>query len=107
MASLCRPGGLAEFVAVRRRLRRGPSGMGDEEAAGFLVAYGTSHVALSGGEAPAGRDAAGAGAAGGVGLTAVELGALMGARVMAAARGRRSSGGRSRGGGGPAFDTGR
>ena len=65
-----------------------PEAMADEEAAGFLVAYGTSHVALAElARLRPGETLLVTGAAGGVGLTAVELGALMGARVLAVARG--------------------
>lgn len=58
------------------------------DAAGFQVAYGTSHLALTG---PArlreGETLVVLGAGGGVGLTAVEIGAVLGARVIAVARG--------------------
>ncbi len=62
--------------------------MPDEEVAGFLVAYGTSDVALGhrAGLRP-GETLLVTGASGGVGLTAVEIGRLMGARVIAVARG--------------------
>jgi NADPH2:quinone reductase len=65
-----------------------PEDMSEIEAAGFQVAYSTSHVAL----AHRARLAPGEtlvvfGAAGGVGLTAVEIGRLMGATVIAVARG--------------------
>ncbi|MEI4471519.1 NADPH:quinone oxidoreductase family protein [Frigidibacter sp. MR17.24] len=65
-----------------------PEGMSFETAAGFQIAYGTSHLALT----RAARLAPGetlvvTGAAGGVGLTAVEIGAQLGARVIAVARG--------------------
>lgn len=65
-----------------------PDRMSWRDAAGFQIAYGTSHLALTG---PA-RLAAGdtlvvLGAGGGVGLTAVEIGAALGARVIAVARG--------------------
>ncbi|WP_342028334.1 NADPH:quinone oxidoreductase family protein [Paracoccus aminovorans] len=65
-----------------------PEGMGYDEAAGFLIAYGTSHFALTlrAGLRP-GETLAVLGAAGGVGLTAVEIGAALGARVVAVARG--------------------
>jgi NADPH2:quinone reductase len=65
-----------------------PEAMPDAEVAGFLVAYGTSEVALSfrAGLKP-GETLLVTGASGGVGLTAVELGKLMGARVIAVARG--------------------
>jgi NADPH:quinone reductase len=59
-----------------------------EEAAGFVVAYGTSHVALTHrARLQAGETLLVLGAAGGVGLTAVQIGRLMGARVVAVARG--------------------
>jgi len=82
-------GGLAEYgVFDANRAVPIPDAMPFEEAAGFLVAYGTSHLALM----HRARLAAGdrllvLGAAGGVGLTAVELGALVGAEVIAVARG--------------------
>jgi NADPH:quinone reductase len=62
--------------------------MPDAEAAGFLVAYGTSHLALDHrARLQRGETLLVLGAAGGVGLTAVEIGKLMGARVVAVARG--------------------
>ena len=65
-----------------------PETMGWAEAAGFLIAYGTSHLALSHRAGLRAGDAlAVLGAAGGVGLTAVEIGAALGARVIAVARG--------------------
>lgn len=65
-----------------------PDAMSFAEAAGFQVAYGTSHLALTGrGALRAGETLAVLGAAGGVGLTAVEIGAALGARVIAVARG--------------------
>ena len=82
-------GGLAEYGCFPAgRAVPLPDPMEDVTAAGFLVAYGTSHLAL----ARRARLAAGErllvlGAAGGVGLTAVELGAAMGAEVIAGARG--------------------
>lgn len=65
-----------------------PDAMNYEEAAGFLIAYGTSHFALTlrAGLRP-GETLVVLGAAGGVGLTAVEIGAALGARVVAVARG--------------------
>lgn len=81
-------GGLAEHLAVGAdRCVPVPEAMSDEEVAGFLVAYGTSHVALAYRARLRPREKlAVLGASGGVGLTAVELGALMGARVIAVAR---------------------
>lgn len=82
-------GGLAEhglFDAARCMLV--PDGMPSEIAAGFQVAYGTSHLALSRrARLLAGETLLVLGAAGGVGLTAVEIGKAMGARVIAVARG--------------------
>ena len=57
-------------------------------AAGFPVAYGTSHFGLTHrGNLKAGETLLVLGAAGGVGLSAVEIGKQMGARVIAAAGG--------------------
>jgi NADPH2:quinone reductase len=80
-------GGLAErAVLPARRLVGVPDGIGLDQAAGLMYAYGTAHHAL--------RDRAQIrpretllvlGAAGGVGLAAVEIGRLLGARVIAAA----------------------
>mgnify|MGYP003606397560 CR=1 FL=1 len=65
-----------------------PETMSWEEAAGFLIAYGTSHLALvHRGGLRAGETVVVLGAAGGVGLTAVEIAAALGARVIAVARG--------------------
>jgi NADPH2:quinone reductase len=59
-----------------------------EQAAGFQIAYGTSHLALDHrASLRSGETLLVLGAAGGVGLTAVEIGAQMGARVIASARG--------------------
>lgn len=65
-----------------------PDAMSHEEAAGFLVAYGTSHLALTlRAGLGTGETLAVLGAAGGVGLTAVEIGAALGARVIGIANG--------------------
>jgi NADPH:quinone reductase-like Zn-dependent oxidoreductase len=65
-----------------------PDSMSFEQAAGFQVAYGTSHLALTGrGDLHAGQTLVVLGAAGGVGLTAVEIGVALGARVIGVARG--------------------
>ena len=59
-----------------------------ESAAGFLIAYGTPHVALSHrAELQPCERLLVLGAAGGTGLAAVAVGKLMGAEVIAAARG--------------------
>ena len=65
-----------------------PDAMPFEQAAGFMIAYGTSHVALGHrARLQPGETLLVLGAAGGVGLTAVEIGKKMGARVVAVARG--------------------
>jgi len=81
-------GGLAEMVAVDAdRCTTIPDDMPFDQAAGFLVVYGTSYYALKTCAAlQAGETLLVLGAAGGVGLAAVELGAAMGARVVAAAK---------------------
>ncbi len=82
-------GGLAEFGAFPATLCRPvPAAMSDVEAAGFQVAYGTSHLALTRrARLRRGETLLVLGAAGGVGLTAVEVGSVLGARVIAVARG--------------------
>ena len=82
-------GGLAEEGVFPAALCRPvPDGMSPETAAGFQVAFGTSHLALTRrARLKPGETLAVFGAAGGVGLTAVEVGAAMGARVIAVARG--------------------
>lgn len=65
-----------------------PDAMDFVTAAGFPVAYGTSHFALTHrGNLKPGETLLVLGAAGGVGLTAVEIGKQLGARVIAAAGG--------------------
>lgn len=82
-------GGLAEFGCFdARRAIEIPDSMSFEEAAAFVVAYGTSHVALDyRARLQPGETLLVLGAAGGVGLTAIEIGKLMGANVIACARG--------------------
>ncbi|WP_106744857.1 NADPH:quinone oxidoreductase family protein [Yoonia maritima] len=66
-----------------------PDDMPSDAAAGFMVAYGTSHLVLARrAKLQAGETLLVLGAAGGVGLTAVEIGKAMGARVIAVARGQ-------------------
>lgn len=82
-------GGLAEqgTFPVESLLPIPPS-LSFAEAAGFQIAYGTSHLALAHkARLQPGETLLVLGAAGGVGLTAVEIGARMGARVIACARG--------------------
>ncbi len=82
-------GGLAEMGCFPvDRITPIPASMPFEDAAAFLVAYGTSHLALGHrGRLQKGERLLVLGAAGGVGLTAVEIGARMGAEVIACARG--------------------
>lgn len=82
-------GGLAEYGCFpAARCLPIPDAMPFDQAAGFIVAYGTSHVALEHrARLQPGETLLVLGAAGGVGLTAVEIGARMGARVVAVARG--------------------
>ncbi len=82
-------GALAEWLCLpASQLSTLPDAMPFEEAAGFPIAYGTSHLALDWKAAlQPGETLFVTGAAGGVGLTAVEIGKRMGARVIASARG--------------------
>lgn len=80
-------GGMAEKAVVEEaRCIAMPDAMPFDEAAAFIMTYGTSYYALKqrGALAP-GETLLILGAAGGVGLAAVELGKAMGARVIAAA----------------------
>jgi NADPH2:quinone reductase len=82
-------GGLADYAALPAEICVPlPDDMNTVDAAAFLIAYGTSHVALDyKAHLKAGERLLVLGASGGVGLTAVELGKLMGAEVIACARG--------------------
>ncbi|MCK0167515.1 NADPH:quinone oxidoreductase family protein [Jannaschia sp. S6380] len=82
-------GGLAEHGCFPAdRVVPVPTGMSADIAAGFLVAWSTSHLALfHRARLRAGERVVVLGAAGGVGLTAVELAANAGAEVVAVARG--------------------
>jgi NADPH2:quinone reductase len=82
-------GGMAEQGVFPAALCRPiPESMTDATAAGFMVVYGTSHLALTRrAQLQQGETLLVLGAAGGVGLTAVEIGKAMGARVIAVARG--------------------
>ncbi|SEU04775.1 NADPH:quinone oxidoreductase family protein [Paracoccus homiensis] len=87
--AISHPGTMADLIVTSETaLIPIPDSMSFEQAAGFQVAYGTSHLALAGpGDLRPGQTLAVLGAAGGVGLTAVEIGAAMGARVIGIARG--------------------
>lgn len=89
VACYCGHGGLAELACLdANRLIPIPDQMSYVDAAAFLIAYGTSHLALDYKAAlQPGETLYVTGAAGGVGLTAVEIGKRMGARVIASARG--------------------
>jgi NADPH2:quinone reductase len=86
---VCTGGALAEMICLPAdRMTPLPEGMDMDEAAGFPVAYGTSHLALAWkARLQPGETLFVTGAAGGVGLTAVEIGKRLGARVIASARG--------------------
>src|SRR5258708_16823039 len=75
-----------EVIAPADRVYRVPDAMDFPSAAGFPVAYGTSHGAFDWrAHLQPGEWALVLGAAGGVGLTAVEIAKAMGAKVIAAA----------------------
>jgi NADPH2:quinone reductase len=80
-------GGMAEKLALEEaRCTAIPDDMPFDEAAAFILTYGTSYYALKDrGSLKAGETLLVLGAAGGVGLAAVELGKAAGARVIAAA----------------------
>ncbi|MGA7323661.1 MAG: alcohol dehydrogenase catalytic domain-containing protein [Rhodomicrobium sp.] len=80
-------GGMAEKLTVpAERCFVIPDAMPFEEAASFLMTYGTSHYALKDrGHLKPGELLLVLGAAGGVGSAAIEIGKAMGARVIAAA----------------------
>ncbi len=82
-------GGLADYGCFdAARAVPLPDAMSMTDAAAFLIAYGTSHLALAHrAKMQPGETLLVLGAAGGVGLTAVEIGKLMGATVIACARG--------------------
>lgn len=87
--AVCYPGTMAQVIAVpQSACLKIPDRMSFEQAAGFQIAYGSSHLALTlRAELRPGETLAVLGAAGGVGLTAVEIGRAMGARVIGIARG--------------------
>lgn len=87
VAATCVGGAMAEEICVPAgNAVPIPDTMDYIDAAGFIIAYGTSYHALRQRAAlQAGERLLVLGAGGGVGLTAVELGSLMGAEVIAAA----------------------
>jgi NADPH2:quinone reductase len=89
IAAFCGQGGLAEYASIASSSCIVlPETMPSEIAAGFQIAYGTSHLALTRrARLQAGETLVVLGAAGGVGLTAVEIGHAIGARVIGVARG--------------------
>ncbi len=89
IASYCGFGGFAEEALLpANTCVPMPDSMDNVSVAAFLIAYGTSHVALKHrANLLPGERLLVLGASGGVGLTAVELGKLMGAEVIACARG--------------------
>ncbi len=82
-------GGFAEVaVADVDSVYKIPENLSYPEAAGFPVAYGSSHLALDDvAHVQPGQTLVVFGAAGGVGLTAVEIGKMMGATVIGVASG--------------------
>jgi NADPH2:quinone reductase len=80
-------GGMAEELSLEaHRLVKIPDAMPFDDAAAFIMTYGTSYHALKDrADMKPGQTLLVLGAAGGVGLAAVELGKQMGARVVAAA----------------------
>jgi NADPH2:quinone reductase len=80
-------GGMAEKLALEAaRLVKIPDSMPFDEAAAFIMTYGTSwHALKDRAQLKAGQSLLVLGAAGGVGLAAVELGKAVGANVIAAA----------------------
>ncbi|MSU89701.1 zinc-binding dehydrogenase [Rhodobacteraceae bacterium 2CG4] len=88
VAAMPGAGGFAEAVCLpAAACVPVPEGMTDAQAAGFIIAYATSLIALQRAALAPGETLLVLGAAGGVGLTAVEVGRQMGATVIACARG--------------------
>lgn len=78
-------GGFAtHFIADAGRVNKIPDAMPFDEAAAFMLAYGTSHYALKDrAKLQPGESLFILGAAGGVGAAAIELGKTMGAKIVA------------------------
>ncbi|MBD3624250.1 MAG: NADPH:quinone oxidoreductase family protein, partial [Rhodobacteraceae bacterium] len=88
VAAMVPHGGLAEAICLPAdACARVPAGMSDAQAAGFIIAYATSLIALERAALAEGENLLVLGASGGIGLTAVEIGHRLGARVIACARG--------------------
>ncbi|MEM7539081.1 MAG: NADPH:quinone oxidoreductase family protein [Chloroflexota bacterium] len=87
VAALCSTGGFAEeVIASAARTLPLSDAMDFVTGAGFIITYGTSHVALEHrAKLQAGETLLVHGAAGGVGLAAVDIGKTMGATVIATA----------------------
>lgn len=88
VAAMVPHGGFAEAICLPAdACARVPAGMSDAQAAGFIIAYATSLIALERAALAEGENLLVLGASGGIGLTAVEIGHRLGARVIACARG--------------------
>ncbi len=87
MANVSGGGFATHCVADWTDVHKLPEALDFVAAAGFPVAYGTSHLGLLKAGLKPGETLVVHGAAGGVGLTAVEIGVAMGARVIATAGG--------------------
>jgi len=87
VAGIANFGGLAEYICLPHgQCLDVPDKMSDEIAAGFIIAYGTSYLALvKRAKLQAQDNLLVLGASGGVGRTAVEIGRVIGAKVIAAA----------------------
>lgn len=87
--AVCYPGTLAQVISVPDdACIKIPDRMSFEQAAGFQIAYGSSHLALTGlARLQPDETLVVLGAAGGVGLTAVQIGRAIGARVIGVVRG--------------------
>jgi NADPH2:quinone reductase len=87
VATFALDGGYAEQIVIPERMATPiPDSMDYGTAASFIVAYGTSHLALDHrAQLQSGEVLLVHGAAGGVGLTALEIGKKMGATVIATA----------------------
>ncbi len=88
VAAMVPHGGFAEMICLPAdACALVPDRMTDAQAAGFIIAYATSLIALELAALAKGETLLVLGASGGIGLTAVEIGHRMGARVIACARG--------------------